>query len=94
MATSSADKVIDEIAERISERRRVYDAAMEADVTLLCRAHGTGSVVAALERLKEPHPRANWDANAHRAEVSRAIARLIERRRRDPEEFAPDGPTS
>jgi hypothetical protein len=88
MATSSADKVIDAIAERITERRRIYDAAMEADVTLLCRAHGTGLVVEALQRLKEPpRPSASWDARAHRAEVSRAVNRLIERKARDPDAF-------
>jgi hypothetical protein len=54
MAVSHAQKLVAEIAERITERRRIYDAAMEADVALLCRAHGAGLVVEALKRLKAP----------------------------------------
>jgi hypothetical protein len=85
---SSADKVIDTIAERITERRRIYDAAMQADLALLSRAHGSGLVVEALQRLKEPsRASASWDARAHRTEVSRAIARLIERRQLYPDGF-------
>jgi hypothetical protein len=91
MATSS-DKIIAEIAERITERRNVYSAAMDADLALLCRRYHADLVCEALERLKDPpRSKANWDAGAHRAEVSRAIARLIERRRQDPENFADDG---
>jgi hypothetical protein len=94
MATSSVDKTIAEIAERIAERRNVYSAAMDADLALLCRKYHADLVCSALERLKDPpRPRANWDASAHRSEVASAIARLIERRRQDPENFADDGPT-
>jgi hypothetical protein len=94
MAISAVDRVIDEIAQRIAERRNVYSAAMDADLALLCRRYHTDLVCSALERLKEPlRPRANWDAGAHRAEVERAIARVVARRRSVPEEFADDGPT-
>jgi hypothetical protein len=89
---SSADKVIAEIAERITERRNVYSAAMDADLALLCRKHSTGLVCSALERLKDPPKSATWDGGAHRREVANAIARLLERRRQDhPQNFADDG---
>jgi hypothetical protein len=84
---SSADKLIDSIAERITERRRVYDSAMEADMTLLCRAHGTGLVVEALQRLKEPRASAKWDQAAHAREVEHAIGNLLRRPAENPDEF-------
>jgi hypothetical protein len=92
MATSSSDKIVDEIAERIAERQRVYDAALAADMTRLCRTHGADLVAQALERLNEP-PRSsgNFDARAHRQEVSRAISRLLQRRAEDPERFGRSG---
>jgi hypothetical protein len=93
MAMSSVDRVIDEIAQRIAERRNVYAAAMDADLALLCRKYQADLVCSALERLKEPaRPRANWNAGAHRVEVASAIARLLQRRRQEPENFADDGP--
>jgi hypothetical protein len=87
MATSSADKLIDEIAQRIAARRNVYDSAMQADLALLCRTHGHGLVVEALQRLKEPRPAAGWDQAAHAREVGRAIGALLRRRAESPDEF-------
>jgi hypothetical protein len=92
MATSSSDKIIAEIAERITERRRLYDACFTGDLDRLRARFGPGPVLEALQHLKQGPPRpSKFEARAHRAEVSRAIAALLERKARDPELFADDG---
>jgi hypothetical protein len=88
MANSST-RIISELAERISERRRIYNAALEADMKRLRQQHGDSAIEEALQKLeRNAHGNAGtWDAGGHRAEVTRAIDRLLVGKAEDPDSF-------
>jgi len=63
----------------ITSKRRLYEAAYTAELDRLRAVHGPGAVLEALQTL-EQRSSAGWDAGGHRAEVSRAVDRLLQRR--------------
>jgi hypothetical protein len=87
MAVGS-QKIVAEIAERICERRRIYDSALAADMTLLQERYGASAVLSALELLKSPPANnAKWNQAAHAREVERAIGNLLRGRAENADEF-------
>jgi hypothetical protein len=86
---------IAEIAERIAERRKVYQAAMRADVDRLTREHGERPVREALRLIERRNERDQqhdgWNARQHAFEVKLAIERVLRERRRRTSELFPDG---
>jgi tetratricopeptide (TPR) repeat protein len=60
-----ASKIIAEIAERITERPRLYAAAYEADM----QEHSVSAIIEALDLRKGPYSSANCDTEGHRTEA-------------------------
>jgi hypothetical protein len=85
-----------EIAKRIAERRKIYEAAYQGDLDRLAHEFGEHPVREALrmiEQRRERDQRAadTWDARQHAREVRRGIHRVINERRRRARELFSDG---
>jgi hypothetical protein len=84
-----ASRVIDELAERILERERIYLAAFESDIALLTKRHGAAPVQEALSLLgtRNADARDCWDRNGHWLAVRRGLIRALHDHRERPEDF-------
>jgi hypothetical protein len=75
---------ITELAEKILEREKIYDAAFRADLDLMKKLHGHEPVREALQLLAEAPPPTNpskWNQRDHAARVRAGIGRFLFERR-------------
>jgi hypothetical protein len=72
---------VSDIAERIRERRAIYNAAYDTDVRLLVREHGPAPVEAALALVEAEPEVETWDQRAHARRVAQGIARFFNEQR-------------
>ena len=82
----ASSDIIKDIAQTITSKRRLYEAAYTAELDRLRAVHGHGAVLEALQTL-ERRPSAGWDQAGHRREVERAVDSLLQRRQQDPDAF-------
>jgi hypothetical protein len=74
-------KIVAEIAETITAKRRLYESAYTAELDRLRARHGPGAVLEALSTLD---PRSvTWDADGHRRMVERGVGRALAEHRDD-----------
>ena len=67
-----------DIAEQIIARRRIYEAAYQADLTRLRARHGDRPVADALVLIEQQAPLpCDWDARGHAHRVVRGIERAV-----------------
>jgi hypothetical protein len=77
------NRIILELAEQISAREELYDAAFESDLAVLRKRHGEGPVEEALAVLEAREAEAGepWDQQGHTLEVQRGITRVLREQR-------------